>query len=544
MKEIFKNYSWFIFALLLSLIVFLIWFSSLTETELTILFSSDTLYLPSLYRDLFQDGYTLNGWTFNAAPNFFPDMLLFFSLNAITGSFISAAFFYALIQYFSILILFYALFKQIKPNLHPSTFALAIIFFTSFLFIFLIDNDFYISSLINNNAFHNSAFLITVLLLWLVFLFLRKKSNKILIVMGIITIIAAPCDRLFFVCFSVPVFLMAVVLYFLNFEKQLQKRFFIMLLLSTIVAIIVWLIFKNNSVFRITSAYGEMTIKSIVSSWQIFSQQMISYLTTFSIRQILICLSLISYLTCVMFVVYKLIKVKNKKESLTVIVAFEVFVLFFTPIVLFAPILSGSYGGFDTFRYNYFPFLLLPFNIILLMSDFLDKNKMYRILFNAVFCSLVVLFSGYYLRHHTIVKELSNFFSFCPAYVIEIDSYFQDTTITQHGICNDYWKAKQITMFTKKNIRVYFTFDDGFPWHHAANINWFYNADDKKRAPSIFTFLFWQTTTQLPDFFKENNPDVRAVVLRDMNLYKVSPYCFESVSYSPMLVYESTQRQE
>lgn len=54
--------------------------------SLDVLYHSDALYLPALYRDL-AGGLDLRGWSLTPAPYFFPDMPLFFGLNWLLGSF-------------------------------------------------------------------------------------------------------------------------------------------------------------------------------------------------------------------------------------------------------------------------------------------------------------------------------------------------------------------------------------------------------------------------------------------------------------------------
>jgi len=78
-RHFFINNYWFITGILLSVVLILLWFSSLGENQFLILFSSDALYLPSIYKDIFVDGNSMQGWTFNPAPNSVPDMLLFFN---------------------------------------------------------------------------------------------------------------------------------------------------------------------------------------------------------------------------------------------------------------------------------------------------------------------------------------------------------------------------------------------------------------------------------------------------------------------------------
>ena len=206
MKNILCKYWWFVIALIIALIAQLYWFSSLSLNDFDSLFNTDTLYLPSIYRDWFEDGYSINGWTLNPAPNFFPDMLLFFVLNFVTGSFIHAAFWFSIIQFFAIIVLCYLTFKTVKPNLLPSTFAPAIFLFTSFLFVKFIDHCFWESALLNNNSYHNGAFMMTIVCLLLFFLYLRKESKTAIISLLILMIICIPSDRLFFILLAAPLF--------------------------------------------------------------------------------------------------------------------------------------------------------------------------------------------------------------------------------------------------------------------------------------------------------------------------------------------------
>jgi hypothetical protein len=62
-------------------------FSLLPERQAMYLFeNSDALYMPALYQDLFVHRSGLSVWHLNGAPNFFPEMLLFFPLMAVLKS--------------------------------------------------------------------------------------------------------------------------------------------------------------------------------------------------------------------------------------------------------------------------------------------------------------------------------------------------------------------------------------------------------------------------------------------------------------------------
>ena len=59
---------------------------------------SDSLYLASLYRDVFIDRIALSGWRTQPAPSFFPDLPVYFLLRALTASPVAALSAYALTE--------------------------------------------------------------------------------------------------------------------------------------------------------------------------------------------------------------------------------------------------------------------------------------------------------------------------------------------------------------------------------------------------------------------------------------------------------------
>jgi hypothetical protein len=269
-----------------------------------------------------------------------------------------------------------------------------------------------------------------------------------------------------------------------------------------------------------------MTIKNIRSSWTIFSEQMYGYLTTPSFILVLTYLSIFSYIATAIYAFKKTVMLIKEKKHVDKMFVFQLFVFFFTPIVLAVPILTGSYGGFDTLRYNYFPYILLPFNSVVLLSNGLSKNKLIRIALNTTLSFLMV---GYLLIHYPVRefgKGLERFFNFYPEKVKTIDNYFADDETFKYGITDDYWTARQVTMFSKEGVRLYCVFDSGSPWLHASNRHWFTDNDKGKHAHCKFTFLLWSKEKETPAFFKITNPNIQPIDLGNWYLYHVAPYRF------------------
>ncbi len=541
-KQFCTAYGGIIWALIVALVALLFWFAYRTDLELSQFFSSDSLYLPALYRDFFQDGYSLNGWTLNQASNFFPDMLLFFILNALTGDFITATFCFSVIQYFTIILVMYLIFKQLKPNLHLSTFVPAILLFASFLFLFFIDRS-WISSLLMHNSWHTSAFAMSLICIYLFCKYLNSKSQKTLISIIVLSMLCGACDKLFFVCFTIPVSMVVVILYFFNKDRKTLTKLLISLAIGTILGVTLWVFFKNNPYFSLTRPYGEFTSALIQESWRDFSEQMYGYLTNLSFVFFLTWFSILSYIAVVIYVVvrtYKLIKEKGTADTLF---AFELFVLFFTPIVVFTPILAGSYDNSVSLRYNYFPYILLPFNSAILISNWLNKNKLIRITLNATLSLLMLGYLFFKFPPQEFNDGFNRFLNCYPERTSIIDSYFEDETL-KYGITDDYWLARQATMFSKKGVRLHCAFPGGDPWLHVSNKYWFTDNDKGKHAHCKFTFIVWTKGNEVPVFFKENN-DLQPVDLENWNLYEVAPYRFiipgQRLHVEPVLIDTSSK---
>jgi hypothetical protein len=520
------SFGWVIWALIVAMLVLLFWFAFISEDGFNGFFSSDALYLPALYRDFFQDGYSLSGWTLNQASNIFPDMLLFFLLNAIFGNFIAATLGFSIIQYLAIIFLMYLIFKQLKPNFYSSTFAPAILLFASYLFLYFIDRCVWISSLLNHNSFHNSAFIIALVCIYLFLKYLNSKSWKTLIAVFVLSILSGACDKLFFIYFSVPVSLTTIILLFFSKNRKSFTKFLIAVAIGASFAIVLWIWFKNNPYFSLSTPYGAITSKYVRTSWETFSNQMYGYLTTFSFVFVLTWFSLLSYIAAAIHVSFKTYRIIKEKRHVDSMFIFQLFVLFFTPIVLLTPILAGSYDDAVSLRYSYFPYILLPFNSVVLASDFLNKNKLFRLLLNTVLSIFIV---GYLLINypiHEFGKGISQFFAFYPEKAKIVDHYFSDEKTFKYGITDDYWLARKVTMFSKKGVRLHSSFDGGDPWLHVQNKNWFTDNNKGKHAHCEFTFIIWSKEKEFPEIFRSMNDTILPIDIGNWNLYQVKPYRF------------------
>lgn len=520
-----KNY-WLLIGTVISFFLLVVCFGSLQKGDISMFFSSDSLYLPSVYQDIVVDGNSINGWTFNPAPNFFPDMLLFFVLMTITQNFIVAAFLFSIIQYFTIIFVFYAAFRTIT-NLEANIFALSLYLFSFILLFFLTTGSFPLAFIFISNSYHNGMFVMTLICLLLVMKFLKVGSWKYPIWIFALSALCYPCDKLFLISFIIPVILTGTALLFTSYDKKNAIKLIASSIAGLLVGVMLLNILEHNSVFTISRHHGSRKIEQIVYSWNIFYNHIRGYVTETSIRSLMVILSFVTYLWGTYYTLRTFIRIVRKEEGVTLFFIFQLFVFFYSPIVLFAPILNGYYR-IDTIRYNYFPFILLPFNFILLLSPYLRKIKYSNFILNSICSVSMVIFLFWTVSQRDIKTGLKNYFNPYPDNAQILDALFEDDGVARYGITDDYWFAKQATMFSKQNIRIYSVLDNGVAGLHVSNKKWFTGGGKGRYGNPEFTFILWSSEKELPAFFKnENIPYNQRDRIGKYTLYEVQPFIYQ-----------------
>ena len=532
-----KNNYWLIIAVLLSFLLIVLWFASLSEIELQTFFSSDALYLPSIYQDIFVDGNSFEGWTLNPAPNFFPDMLFFFILMGITCNFVISAFLFSIIQYFVIIFLFYAIFRKIS-SISPSVFALTLYLFSFFLFIFLTNNDdFYYSFLILSNSYHNGMFVMSLTCLLLTLVFLKKESWTALIAIFLLSAISYPSDKLFLIVYTCPILFTCIVLLIGKYNKKKTIKLIITCISGILLGMVISNQFAHNPVFNINQHHHNFDIDSIITSWTVFFDQMKSFLLGFSFKSLIIIFSMISYIWTIYYCTSQFVKIKQGKNAISLLFIFEVFVLFFVPIVLLTPILDGNYFNGGVIRYNYFVFIVLLFNFVLQTIHFFEEKRYILIGVNC-FCSIAIsMYLIWSIHTKDFISGLQNYFTFYSEYARNLDAQFQDNSTPVYGITNDYWYGKHATMFSKNEVRLYTISSNATPPFYVNNQNWFYGSNNSKYGNPEFTFLLWHKNESLPVFFTEQNPPYESRMIDKYRiLYFVQPFRFDKETKQPKLL--------
>lgn len=454
-----------------SLCLVLAWFSRLGLNDADRFFSADCLYLPSLYKDLFLDGYTLKGWELNPAPNFFPDMILYFVLMALSGhSLIVASFLFSFIQFSLMVFLLLRIFRRLLPGFSAHWQSIIVLLSGCFILEYLfLTREFFYSFYILSNAFHTGSFVMALLSLLLSLRYLREPSPTLWWLMLLIGSLCVLSDRIFLVLYTTPA---AVAVLSLAGRRQLSHllRFAAVLVLSATLGLLALWWLSQGDYFMIDRPHKLMAFDEMQASLEIFCRQMRFYLSEFGFKSLTIVLSLLSFIG----LIWLFFKLKQSTWEFRYYLAFSTL---FSLLVISAPILNGSYTGYDVLRYNIFPFFLMPLNLVIVMAVALRQTrKPFARPTVSAFCVVLVLFAV--SRIDTI--GLYRFFHYYPEQARVLDTLTEKYPL-KCGISN-YWDAKPVTMFSRKGLRLHAVYPDlGFQGH-VANQSWF--------CDNTFNYLF------------------------------------------------------
>lgn len=169
-----------------------------------VFFRSDALYHASLYQDLIVEGGSITDWRVNPAPNFLPEMPLYFAVRAVAGSPSGAGILYGIVQYLLILLLAGMLLRQAGVKAMVPALTLVSLIMTCFWANFLIGGNFYAPFQILANGYHIGALLNGLFMTWWFFKG-RTARPWYWWVLGVVYMaFAFVSDKLFLLAFLAP----------------------------------------------------------------------------------------------------------------------------------------------------------------------------------------------------------------------------------------------------------------------------------------------------------------------------------------------------
>lgn len=447
------------------------------QLDFSRLFNSDTLFLPSLYRDFRQGIFSFNDFYFSGAIFFFPDWFMYAISRFLGGS-----------TYLAIPI-YFTLQMMILCGL---TFAITRFFFRSgplpylmaaSICVFLVEIDIkspsqesfewpYSISMLSVTHFGEFLSWLASTYLVLKILFLQNstpspRTRYVHWALVVLILLTTFSDRLFLVNWTIPVFLCLYV-----FKKLGVIRLGLFLLLSleffsgtlfgyTIIPKILGLhsgFYENGIHIGNVSNNGKVLI-DIVSDF-------------FSRHRNISFFLIVLYSACIVGIV------RLRKKGLGRLQQGDpdspvhflcVFLLLLVPIMISAMYLSGDFGlsNYAEIRYM-IPIFLGPivFAPILLKEFGLSlQSPLFKLAF------LGTLLFGFSIILSETPKNLAEYSSFYPDDVRCVDNVLAH--LGAHRGISPYWQARYITMLSQKNTQVVAVNPNATPYLWISNRKWY-----------------------------------------------------------------------
>lgn len=462
LSKIKENYlsvfSWLI--LLLSIIIM---YSNFTENNFNFFINSDSLGLPSFYKDIIYDNGDFKNWYWASAPNLFPDAILFgFVSFILRENIVTVAFVYALIQISAIVAMLIYIYKKIvNENFKKFSWLIPVFFTLFFIEAYYFSHDLSFGFYLLTYSFHIGPFVNCLITLTLFFSSIRNSLKYLLI--GVICLIGSFSDKLYIVMLIAPL----VISLLLTIRKENIKRTFsliVILALSCFIGLYIYDYIGEEKLIIFTSPHKMYSFDDIEPSAALFLEQMINYIKILGFRSLQIIFTFLSIFLCAIYYL------KNRKTANKNLLFFIMFYVVFCFGTFLAPIINGNYSGYDTLRYNIYPFYLSSIIFTLTIVYFLSKVKSEVSQKGFALSILSMLFIFTIIKFDS--KGLDNYLNYYPESVSQIDSVAKKYHLKK-GL-SEYWTAKRTSLLSKEQVKILSVYNDISMQELGTNIDWFY----------------------------------------------------------------------
>ncbi len=485
---------WLWTGLALSIGFVLIIFSDIGDTSLTWMYlNADKIYHPIIFQDIFLDGMGVKGWHLNGAPNFFPDMFIYFVLMSFLRDPLVTDFAFSMLQYISFLFLVYWLFRQINKEKYAAYSALFTFLMFFFLLIPVFANRFLITYQLLSISYHMGASIMALLCLNLFIKYLRTTKKRTLAALMIFTILGALSDRLFLVQFLFP----AMSLLVLFFNKTHRRTLYIPLsaiLVSSVIGLALFrLVQLSKILFIVGTGFKMFNWDNIGPSWINLMDHMKGLFVHYHAERSFIVIAILAFVGVVIYIFTNLKPIfrgEGEKSDHTRNYLL-IFIAVFMPLVFLMPVINGAYVGRAIIRFNFMALvmgsILLP---LLIMSwDKLEKIGSKILVYLLPLCTVafVILFIVR-LSNAEFGQGLKHYFGFYPPRSQVLDD-LKDSHDLKYGVGN-YWHAKYATLYSHNGARLYAVGDTYFkPSYHTTNENWYHTGVKGKHKNPVFNYI-------------------------------------------------------
>lgn len=481
------------------------------EQFLEYFFTSDTLYLPSIYKDLADGHGRLLEWSLNAAPNFFPDMGLYFLLEWAFGNFRVASFLFPMLQFVLIAVLFKATVRTGGIARNDTAIALGIVLLLPALLAGRWGGDRLFGGHLLMNAFHMGAFVNALLCTWLLLRLQQNGRWTDWVLLGLAVLLGSASDRLFWLAFTTP----AVGACLLRWASHKERRPLLLaglVFLCTALAQLVLAQLQERTPLIIEEPFAYFAFEQIGPSLHHFLDTLKRHLTSTAWAGSLVLLTLAASVWLPLRMAFHW-----RKHTLLAWMA-----AIFMPLVLWAPVLNGSFEAPHSLRYNFPAFVLAPLVAGLWLG--LERPRAASLL--ALAGILVAGAPALWTVATTNKAELQRLLQYRPTFVQLFDEAVQGQDL-QHGVAN-YWDAKLVTMFSERNVTVLPVYAGVLPYAHVNRPSMFFEHD--------FDFVIIYPP-ELPKEEMERllGPDRGFFRSRHVEVMRTRPWRFESLHAGPVI---------
>jgi len=471
-------------------------FSLLPGREALRLFvNSDALYMPALYQDLFVHRTGVSVWHLNGAPNFFPEMLLFFPLMALLKSTTLTIMVYGVLQMLLILYLMDRLLRQFDGNIHPLARYLVNLFYLLIPLSAVLNEGHLIPSQLLLAGYHAGYLINSLMAAILSLTYLKNGDWRTLLLLGLLTVVAVISDKLFIMGFVAPVVLYSLLNLFREGKNQRHWALIALGGLCTLLALFSYRMLNFTAAIDMISTGTKMfQFEKIPEAMGNFLHHMRSVLIEYPLQRILVLVTLLFVLAAPVYLLLYLRKYLGRRLDPARENAYGLvlYLFLFVVLILFTPILNGYYIGRSLIRYNYAGLVMGAAGFVCLAAAFLSpfslpprfKIKYVRAIATAM---LLLLLLGVGMKHHALAG-LRNYLDYYPEDVRILDELKGEHGL-KYGLAG-YWQAKYSTLFSRNQLRLYSVSDGTFtPGYHVTNENWYHDGGKGLHANPTFNFL-------------------------------------------------------
>ena len=476
------------------LVVFILAIATHTR-NISMFFNSDTLYISSIYLDLFVHGSGIEGWHLNAAPNFFPEMAIYLGIMGIIKGTALTSFVYSILQTVAVMVLLNKFLKTLDPGIRIETLILVNFSLLLLLSSATTGEDLAFPFQILISGYHCGFFINVLMGMIAGFQYIRKGNAGALVFTGFLVIVAVVSDKLFLMGFVAPLLIVTVLSIL---KRNREKRFILLMGIVLACAFLGLKIFSwmdQGPVIHFFGTRGKMfAFENMQVSFKNLMDHMILIITDYPFQRWLVIFTFLFTLSAPIYLLHHIKSfLKDRltaetKDQYTLIL----YIFIFTIAIFFTPVINGYYLGAAHIRYN-FPALILGSAGFIYFIVLHTRNLK---LFMPVSRTMLFVLSGgllvfmvYSGMTHSIRKGVKEYIHYYP-YKSQILDKLKESHDLKYGISN-YWHAKHITMFSRNGIRVYSVHDEDLkPYYHVTNENWYHDGGKGLYANPVFNFVY------------------------------------------------------